>query len=306
MKLEHVIEAICSTYWAMDPQKLAEILRVVERRAAGGVIGDDFKAAEPRPIARMVDLAAVSGGQGANAGKVAILQMFGMLSQRMGMIEQSSGGTSMERFAVAFDAALQNPEVRSIVLQIDSPGGSVAGTAELAQRIYDARGQKKVVALADSLAASAAYWIGSAAAEFWASPTALVGSIGVVTVHEDISQAAEAAGVRFTVIKAGKFKAEGNPYEPLSEEGLAYAQGTVDDYYSMFVRAVARNRGVSVDAVRNGFGQGRVVRTDPAKAEGMIDRAGTLDDVLVSLRAIPGPNARSRAQLEQRVAQLEE
>lgn len=283
MRLEHVRRAVYATPWAIQQEKLEAMLEVLELRTAD-VERDPAQAAAPKLAPQ-------------TTGKVAILPLFGVISQRMNMLSDFSGGTSTEQFAQTFDAVVANPEIRAIVIDIDSPGGSVNGTAELAQRIYDARGQKKIVAIADSLAASAAYWIGSAAAEMWATPTAEVGSIGVFAVHVDASQAYEQVGLKYTLIKAGKFKTEGNPYEPLGDAARANMQARVDDYYRMFVGAVAKQRNVSVDTVRGGFGQGRVVGAEQAKTEGMIDRVGTLEDVLVSLRAIPGPNARQKAEL---------
>ena len=309
MRLEHVRRAVFAMPWAIQEEKLAAILEVLELRAAGVALSPDFTAAAPRPIEEVVALEAAAAGRPAavNEGKVAILQLFGVLSQRMSMLEQQSGGTSTEKFGKVFDAVLANDEIRAIILQIDSPGGAVAGTAELADRIFQARGQKRVVAIADSLAASAAYWIGSSASEFWATPTADVGSIGVIALHEDVSKAADEAGVKYTIVKAGKFKGEGNPYETLSAEAQAAMQSRVDELYGMFVKSVARGRGVSVDDVRGGFGQGRALGADAAKAAGMIDRIGTLDDVLVSLRAKPGPNARAQiGSLALRQALLEE
>jgi ClpP class serine protease len=89
-------------------------------------------------------------------------------------------------------------------------------------------------------------------------------------------------GVKTTLISAGKYKTEGNPYEPLSDEARAAMQAMVDDYYGMFTRAVAKGRGVSVDAVRNGFGEGRMVSASQAVKNGMADRVATLDQVLAS------------------------
>src|SRR5437879_2480319 len=213
MKLERVRQAVYAMPWAIQQEKLEAMLELLELRAMGDP-GDATAAVQPRQVQ--------------TAGKVAILPLFGVISQRMNMLSEFSGGTSTEQFAAAFDAMLANPDIRSIVIDVDSPGGSVAGTAELAQRIYDARDQKKIVAIADSLAASAAYWIGSAASEFWATPTAEVGSIGVFAVHVDTSKADEEAGVKYTIIKAGKFKAEGSPYEPLAADARDYMQGRVD------------------------------------------------------------------------------
>src|ERR1700694_4033234 len=268
MRDHHIIQALCNTYWAMEETKLREIVGVIERRSRWEGPADEFVKAERLPIDRYVDCAtgadlAISGGGSApNAGKIAILQLFGVLSQRMGMIEEASGGTSTEEFGRVFNAAVANPDIRGIILQISSPGGSVAGTAELADSIYQARTQKRIIAIADSLAASAAYWIGAQASEFWATPTAEVGSVGVFSVHQDVSKAAEQAGVKFTIVKAGKYKTEGSPYEPLSDEARVEMQAGVDYFNGMFIRALAAGPGVRVDKRRSDFGHGRGVRMD--------------------------------------------
>jgi signal peptide peptidase SppA len=159
----------------------------------------------------------------------------------------------------------------------------VTGVDELSKMIYDARGSKPIVAVANHLMASAAYWIGTAADELVVTPSGEVGSIGVFAAHQDVSAAMEKEGVKTTLISAGKYKTEGNPFEPLTDEAHASIQARVDDYYSMFTKAVARNRGVNVADVRGGFGEGRVVGAQQAVSLGMADRVATLDDVISGL-----------------------
>jgi ClpP class serine protease len=138
--------------------------------------------------------------------------------------------------------------------------------------------------VANSVAASAAYWIGSAAGEFYATPSADLGSIGVYQAHQDFSAALEKEGVRTTLIVAGRYKVEGNPYGPLDRDARAFMQGRVDEHYTRFVRAVARNRSVPVDLVRNGMGQGRLLGAQVALKERMVDGIATIDKVVRSGR----------------------
>ena len=166
---------------------------------------------------------------------------------------------------------------------MNSPGGQVGGIEELSKKIFDARGTKPIVAVANHLMASAAYWIGTAADEIVVTPSGEVGSIGVFAAHQDISAQLEKEGIKVSLIKAGKYKAEANPYEPLSEEARAAIQENVSDIYGSFVDAVARNRGVKSAAVRTGFGEGRVVSAKQAIELGMADRIGTLDEVINQL-----------------------
>jgi len=178
---------------------------------------------------------------------------------------------------------IADDNVGAIVLEIDSPGGSVFGIQELWDTIFSARGEKKVVAVANSYAASAAYYIASAAEEVVVTPSGAVGSIGVLTAHADMSKKLAEEGIDVTLISAGKFKTEGNQFEPLSAEGRDAMQDMVDGYYSAFVNAVAKGRDVKAADVRGGFGEGRVVTAANAKSEGMVDRVETLDSTIARL-----------------------
>ena len=140
------------------------------------------------------------------------------------------------------------------------------------------------MAIANSLAASASYWIGCSASEFYVTPGGEVGSIGVWQAHQDYSKAMDEAGVKTTLISAGKFKVEGNPYAPLDEEAEGFMQSRVDDYYAAFTKAVAKGRGVPISQVRDGMGQGRVLGADAALASSMVDGIATFDDVVKKMR----------------------
>lgn len=189
------------------------------------------------------------------------------------------------------------PDVASIVLDIDSPGGTVAGTAETAAAVAEAAAIKPVIAVANTLAASAAYWIGSRASEFVASPSAEVGSIGVIGRHVDMSRLEERLGIKTTLVKAGKYKGEMSPFAPLTPDALAALQASADDAYGAFVADVAAGRRVSERRVREGFGEGRVLGAKAALAEGMIDRIATLDEVVAGASAGQGKAFRRRSAL---------
>ena len=196
------------------------------------------------------------------------------------MLSAISGGTSTEQLGREIDSMAANPQVASIVLDVSSPGGSVAGVQEVGAKVREAAKQKPVIAVANAMAASAAYWIASQASEIVVTPSGQVGSIGVLMMHQDISRAADAEGITTTFIHAGKFKVEGNEFEPLESEARATLQAMVDSYYSDFVTAVAKGRGVGVADVREGFGQGRMVRAKQAVEARMADRVATLEDVI--------------------------
>ena len=151
-----------------------------------------------------------------------------------------------------------------------------------------ARAQKPIVAIANSLAASAAYWIGCSASEFYVTPGGEVGSIGVWQAHFDYSQALAAEGVTPTLISAGTYKVEGNPYAPLDPEAQAFMQSRVDDYFLTFSKAVAKGRGVPIAQVRNGMGQGRVLGADAALEQNLVDGIVTLDEAIRKMLANVG------------------
>lgn len=213
-------------------------------------------------------------------GAIAVLTLNGVISQHSDWYSDAS----VDDFSLDFLAALNDPSVSAILIAIDSPGGSVYGVQELAQMILAARDQKMIVAISNSLAASAAYWIGCCASQFYCTPSGEVGSIGVWQAHMDISSMLENAGVKTTLISAGKYKTEGNPYEPLDDDAVSFMQSRVEDYYSSFTNSVAAARGVDVDAVVNGMGQGRVLGAAAAKKANMIDGVATMPQVIQQMQ----------------------
>lgn len=275
MRERHVSRALMETPWAILPQKFEAIVEVVTRHFAGEKLDAEEVQTRIHGARRPADRV---------AGQVAVLPLFGTIFPRANMFTNVSGATSAEMFGKKFDELLRDPAVGAIVLDVDSPGGQVGGVEELSRKIYEARGKKPIVAVANHIMASAAYWIGTAADEVVVTPSADVGSIGVFAVHEDISESLAREGVKVTMISEGKYKTEANPYEPLTEEARASIQERVAETYNVFVHAVARNRGVKVTDVRNGYGEGRVVGAKQAVSLGMADRIATLDETIERLQ----------------------
>jgi HK97 family phage major capsid protein len=272
--MDNVLTAVYGRPWAILPERLEVIADVVERWSRGDKPSDEilalYAAQNRKP-------------QMQRNGKVAVLPVYGVLAQRMNMMTEMSGGTSYELFGKQFQALVDDPEVSAIVLDVDSPGGDVAGVAEVAAQVHAARGSKPIVAVANPLIGSAAYYIASATDEIVAGTDTEIGSIGVFMVHTDRSAADAQAGITRTLIKAGKYKAEGIPIAPLTDDARAHLQSMVDDAYDQFVGAVAKHRGVSADAIRNGYGQGRTHYGARAVASGLADRVGTMASVLAEL-----------------------
>jgi capsid assembly protease len=275
--ITRIVRYLQSQPWAIERRKLDAILGFLELRASGGKVSDEELQA--------LTVNAANRPSPRTAGAVAVIPIYGIISHRMNMLTQFSGGTSTESVSKLLKQCLADPNVKAIVFDVDSPGGSVDGVDELSSEIYKARGQKKMVSVVNTMAASAAYWISSAADEMVITPSGMAGSIGVYMVHEDDSAMNDAMGVKYTYISAGKYKTEANPDEPLSDEARAAIQQMVDSMYNSFVSAVARNRGVSVSDVRNGYGQGRAVLAKEAVAEKMCDRVATLDQTLARFGA---------------------
>jgi signal peptide peptidase SppA len=279
MKYERIVSEVFRKPWAILPERLRMITELITLRASGKVL----TAEEVRDRIEPVRAAAPARPAGGSYGVIAVIPMRGVISQRINLMSQISGGTSIEKLTAAFRSALADPAIKAIVFDVDSPGGGVEGVPELADEIIKSRGQKKTVAIANGMAASAAYWLASAAEELVVIPSGQVGSIGVYVAHEDVSKAMEMQGVKVSLISAGKHKVDGNPYEPLSDAAREDLQGKVDSFYEMFVKNVARGRGVSQSNVKDGFGQGRMVMAEDALKAGMVDRVATFDQTLARL-----------------------
>lgn len=237
-------------------------------------------------ISRYLSAKATQAGSGVRApatprGGVAIIPMHGVLGQASDLADFPD--TSVEWLSAALDAAMASDQVATIVLDVNSPGGSVFGIPELAAKLRAARGRKQVVAVGTGVMASAAYWLASAATEVVLTPSSQAGSIGVWAAHVDASQLYERLGLKFTLVSAGKFKTEGNPYSPLTEEALGAMQARVDEYYRMFLADVATGRRATAKQVRDTFGEGRMMGAEEAVSIGMADRVGTLEGTVARL-----------------------
>lgn len=269
----HILRYVQQTVWALTDDKWAELLPVLMRHVRGDRLTDEEIQAVTGATASAS--AAPTTGRG-----IAIVPIRGVIAHRMDGLRESSGGTSAEGISRALRALAADPSIGTIVYDVDSPGGTVPGIQELAQQMYELRGQKTQIAVANAMMASSAYWLASQADEIVSIPSGVVGSIGVFTAHQDLSKALEQEGINVTLITAGKFKTENNPFEPLTEEGRAQLQARVDEAYARFVKDVARGRGVSVGDVRGGYGQGRALPANDAKDAGLIDRIGTLEQTV--------------------------
>lgn len=270
---DRIARAVFSTPWAILPEKLEAIRAFLELKCAAGSVDsgelERMRAAHEAAVARSVAM---------SSGAVQVLPMLGVICHRANMFSDYSGGTSTDKFMGAFRQASADPGIKAIVIDCDSPGGGIDGVPELADEIYKARGKKPVVAVANCLMASAAYWICSQCDEVVVSQSAWIGSIGVYSVVDDYTKMMEDAGIKEYVVKFGAHKAEF--VEPVTQDALDYLKTLIDESGNSFVSTVARGRGVKAAVVKSEWGEGRVVTPQQAVRLGMADRIGTIDSVL--------------------------
>jgi len=206
---------------------------------------------------------------------IAVLPLVGPLFRYANLFTQVSGASSYELLAKDFTAALENPEVQAIVLNIDSPGGEVNGCAELADMVYEARGTKPVIAYASGDAASGAYWIAAAADEIVVSKTSALGSIGVVGVYQ--------GGKDTDTVEVVSSQSPFKRLDPGSDEGRARLQKRIDAMAGVFVEAVAKYRGATPTHVQQHYGSGDVFIGGDAVRQGLADRVGSFEKLLSEL-----------------------
>lgn len=281
-EIDRILGAVSASLWMIDPDKAVEIANVLALRAAGqpqdwaGAPNQATYASEPVKASR---------------GNIHVLKMHGTIMPRADFMMQMSGGVSLETFRKAFMNAASDPNAAAIVIDGNTPGGMVDMVPETANMIFKARRpDRPIVAVSNTMIASAGYYLASAADEIVMSPSANIGSIGVYTMHDDLSKRLEEQGVKKTTIFRGARKTERHPFAPLSKEAEAAIQKGVNVAYDGFTADVAKFRGVPVATVRadpenseEHFGGGRVYHAKEAVRLGMADRIETLDETIQRL-----------------------
>jgi capsid assembly protease len=288
--LPHIAARLFMKPLLIHPDKLAAIVSMLGERVGVEsdtvpVLGEYFtRSWTLSPAANRLSPGLSSGGGGMfyKIGRTAVIPVIGSLINRGAFIgDDGSGATSYEGLAAQFSAAASDPFITSIVMDIDSPGGEAQGMIGLADMVRAARSDKRIIALVNDMAASAAYGLASQAHEIVISPTSLVGSVGVVMLHVEASKQLEKRGVKPTLIFAGAHKVDGNPFEPLTSEVKADLQGEVDSVYASFITTVAAGRGLPESVIRNT--EARIYSGATAVDQGLADRVGTFADVIASL-----------------------
>lgn len=267
--------------WPIQREAMASVRAALTAVATGQQL--------PEAALRAIDGASEGDGENTDLrGGVATIRLCGIITPEAGFLARLFGlGGGLMTFSEQLAQAVADPDISAIVLHVDSPGGQFSLVPEVAAEVRAARqsngGPKRIVAVANTLAASAAYWIACQADEVICTPSGFVGSIGALSTHEDISGMEEQLGIKTSLIYAGEYKIEGNPFEPLSAAARAAIQSEVDVCYDKFVADVAAGRGASEADVRNGYGQGRVLSAERAVEAGLADGIETIDETVQRL-----------------------
>lgn len=213
-------------------------------------------------------------------GSVGVVKIEGnLIKGEANAIYQYFGLQGYDNIKAALVEAVMDKDAESIMLYVDSGGGSVAGVRDTAQFIKTVGKVKPIYAYSE-FAASAAYWLASASDHIITSETGINGSIGVLRIHTEYSKEDEKYGITTTVLRAGKYKALLNPHEPLSEEAKAQAESMLEDLYAMFVTDVAENLGTTYTNVDRNMAQGKEFLGVRGKEVGIVHEIGTLETAL--------------------------
>ncbi len=216
------------------------------------------------------------GGEIAGGDAVALIHIDGVIAGTGSAID---GVITPEDVLDKLDQALADDSVKAILLRIDSPGGTVAASQEIATEVARAAEEKPVVASIGDVGASGAYMVASQCDEIIASPTSAVGSIGVITEIPNVAGLLDKLGIQFTVLTAGKYKDAGSPYRSLTTTETDLIQHEVDVAYEEFIKIVAEGRGLSEDKVRE-MATGWAWSAREAKGMGLVDTLGTYNDAV--------------------------
>jgi signal peptide peptidase SppA len=291
-----IAQRVFNTPLMVDPAKALAFLTGLGPRITGREISVEGVeiAAEAQEAASMPVRASLFGDdltnrQARNGSQpfavvdgIAVIEIAGTLVHRGAWIGQSSGLTSYEGIAAQLQAALADPAIRGIALDIDSFGGEVAGAFDLADRIRAARQVKPVHAFVADHALSAAYALASQADRIILPRTGAVGSIGVVAMHSDMSGALDQKGIAVTLIHAGARKVDANPYQPLPEAVRDRITGELEDLRQLFAETVAEGRGRRLDTLRALGTEAAVFRGEAAVFAGLADEVA---DPVTAFRA---------------------
>jgi signal peptide peptidase SppA len=288
MRYTHIASRVFNTPLLIHPQKLDAIIAGLGPRILNvkqdelNIAEGDYQALAPELFSTKRGARSKEGGYSIIDG-VAVVGINGATVHRSRMEGASTFLLGYNDITAMVEHAMENPEVHAVLRVYDSPGGEVQGAFEHSDRMRALIGKKPMIAIADGMAASAAYLGGSVADELAITQTGYVGSIGVVMRHVDLSRALANEGIQVSHIFAGAHKVDGNPYAPLPDAVRADFQDEINSLYEMFVQAVVSSRKITADAVRNT--EAAVFRGEAAIKAGLADRISTTDQLISELTA---------------------
>ena len=245
-----------SPLWAIRPEAIGSVLQLSARwEMHGGA--DQWAVAKPSVVGR-------------GEAKTAVIPIRGVLTKD----GPAWYGSNYDSITAALESAGNDPDVKRVVLAVDSPGGEVTGLPEAATVLAQVAKVKPVSAIVEGQAGSAAYWLTSQVSEIALTPSGEVGSVGVRMMHADMSKMLDDMGVKITELSSGDFKTEWSPYKPLSEGAAADMQKRLQATHNDFIKAVASGRGsrATAEVAKGRFGEGRMFSSTEAKAHGLVDR----------------------------------
>ena len=266
--------------WAIRPEASLTVVRLMSRDMAGPsaqsyqpalgtgnavMLGTQWEASKP-----------MNRTMGPKAEKVAVIPIQGVLTQD----GPSYYGTNYQTIADATEKAAADPDVKRIVLSVDSPGGEVTGLPETAGVIAAAAKVKPVSAIVEGASASAAFWLTTQASDITLTPSGEVGSVGVRMMHVDMSKMLDAEGYKVTELSAGDFKTEWSPYKPLTDDAKADMQARLNASHQEFLSAISTGRGLraSAEARKAKYFGGRMVSSSDALRHGLVDKVQSARD----------------------------
>lgn len=299
MRGTHLRSLIFNRPLMIHPGKLNAIVMALADRVGVEPTGLEIEASIEEMNSRPRRSFQVSNG-------VAVIPVVGSLVHRTTGLDAMSGLMSYGSIGARLKEAVADTSIKGILLEVDSPGGEVGGCFDLADRIFEARQSKPVWAIANDAAFSAAYALACAADRFFVTRTGTVGSIGVIAWHLDQSALDAGSGLRYTPIFAGAHKKDFNPHEPLKDAAREKIQSLVDYDYGIFTAAVARNRGISDEAVR--ATEANIFTPDEALEAGLVDGIKSFREVLGEMAGLnqSGPIVSAGSGLAARMDQPEE
>lgn len=289
--MNQLLDALQNQYWAMDPKTLDSMAAIVIRHASGEKLADD----------EINQIVAQRSNDGDEEGMqvvegIAVIPIQGVITKGAKAVNRVSQprGTATGEIQTAVNSALMRPDVKGMVLNMDTPGGSVKAIEETSNMIFKARKTKPIVMFASDATLSAGIWLGSQATMAIGNGTAMVGSIGVYMVVVDSRKAAEKAGFVVRKIATGPLKGAGEPGTEVTAEQLAAFQIEVDDILTVFVRHVARGRRMNIGDVRK-LATGGVWIGAKAVSVGLLDRIGSLGDAISEAQRLAAGGKRAAA-----------